>query len=274
MSEGGGAAQQVRWRVLERIASVGASAQAAIPGLYAWAVTVAPAAWARGAPRIAQVAAALGLLALVSAPLVEVVSPAGEGTPGSAPTDGTPAQRAVAAVRRARRPTWARILSVWGFVLASCVVWAAAPAALSSTRFDGVRGALGMIGWALFAFASAGPVLRRDPALAGRAVAGASLEPRSALPRGDGAYVVVGVTLALVMQGIGWDVVAPERAVLVRLVTVVCGAAVIGGATGLALARHARRARASRRARTRRALPWIAMLVLFAASGLLVGLGR
>ena len=37
-------------RVLERIAGIGASAQAAIPGLYAWAITVAPAAWSRGAP--------------------------------------------------------------------------------------------------------------------------------------------------------------------------------------------------------------------------------
>src|SRR6185503_4004543 len=57
-------------------------------------------------------------------------------------------------------PTWARIWSVWGFVLSSAIVWSLAPAALSSARLDGVRGALGMVGWALFAFASAGPVLR------------------------------------------------------------------------------------------------------------------
>ncbi|MBN9167818.1 MAG: hypothetical protein J0I07_43205, partial [Myxococcales bacterium] len=59
-----------RRKVLERIASIGASAQAAIPGLYAWAITVAPAAWSRGAPLLAKAAAVVGVLALVTAPLV------------------------------------------------------------------------------------------------------------------------------------------------------------------------------------------------------------
>ena len=55
-------------------------------------------------------------------------------------------------------------------------------------------------------FASAGPSLRADPDAAARIVAGSSLKPRSELPRGDGAYVAMGVVLALAMQGVGWGV--------------------------------------------------------------------
>ncbi len=271
--------------VLTRLSELGASAQAAIPGLYAWSITVAPAAWSRGAPLVAKVAAVIGVIALVTAPLVEgaglrVPSPPapppdpfldpGAGRPSQAP----PPPTGVAALRAWTGPTWARIWSVWGFVLSSAIVWTLAPGALSSARLDGVRGALGVVGWALFAFASAGPSLRSDPDASARIVAGSSLKPRSELPRGDGAYVAAGVVLALSMQAVGWGVSTPERAVLVRLVTVVCGVAVLGAFTSIALARHAPRARASRSMRLRRALPWVVMLALFLGSGIVLTFAR
>jgi hypothetical protein len=256
-----------RSKVLTRIASVGASAQAAIPGLYAWAITVAPAAWSRGAPLIAKAAALLGVLALVTAPFVEG---AGGDAPDRASETAPRGSRLLASMKSWTGPTWARAWSVWGFVLSSAIVWALAPAALSAARLDAVRGALGMVGWALFAFASAGPVLRADPDLAGRILASTSLKPRSELPRGDGLYVGVGVALALAMQVVGWGVVVPERAVLVRLVTVVCGIAVVGGTTSIALARHTTRVPASSRIRMRRALPWLVMLGIFAVTGLML----
>ncbi|MDF2693362.1 MAG: hypothetical protein K0S65_1745 [Labilithrix sp.] len=266
-----------RW-LLERIASVGASAQAAIPGLYAWAITVAPAAWSRGAPLLAKIAAIVGVLALVTAPLVEGTGTNESSDPSSTSDKATPPAAMkpspLSVVRSWTGPTWARAWSVWGFVLSSAMVWALAPAALSSARLDGVRGALGMVGWALFAFASAGPALRSDPNLAGRIVASTSLKPRSELPRGDGLYVAVGVALALTMQGFGWGVPVPERAVLVRLVTVVCGIAVLGGTTSIALARHSARVPASGRIRMRRALPWLVMLALVAVSGIALGMAR
>jgi uncharacterized membrane protein YhaH (DUF805 family) len=96
------------------------------------------------------------------------------------------------------------------------------------------------------------------------------MKPRSELPRGDGIYVGVGVVLALLMQGIGWGVATPERAVLVRLVTVVCGIAVIGGTTSIALARHGTRVRASRKIKLRRALPWLVMLAMVALAGVTI----
>ena len=265
--------------VFAKLSELGASAQAAIPGLYAWAITVAPAAWSRGAPIVAKVAAIIGVIALVTAPLVEG---AGLRRPEPPPAPGPeslarisnapPPPRGLAALRGWTGPTWARIWSVWGFVLSSAIVWTLAPGALSSARLDGVRGALGVVGWGLFAFASAGPSLRADAEAANRIVAGSALKPRSELPRGDGAYVAVGVLLALAMQGIGWGVPTPERAVLVRLVTVVCGVAVLGATTSIALARHTTRTPASRSLRVRRAVPWIVILALFAGSGLVLSL--
>ncbi len=271
-----------RRKVLERIASIGASAQAAIPGLYAWAITVAPAAWSRGAPVLAKAAAIVGVLALVTAPLIEGAGPASSPDANAAPfrtpqNEGAPKQRTslLGMMRSWTGPTWARVWSVWGFVLSSAIVWALAPAALSSARLDGVRGALGMVGWALFAFASAGPALRSDPNEGERRIiASTSLKPRSELPRGDGVYVAVGVVLALSMQAVGWGVPVPERAVLVRLVTVVCGIAVLGGTTSIALARHGTRSSASGRLRLRRALPWLVMLALFAVAGVVLGMAR
>ena len=260
--------------VLSRLSELGASAQAAIPGLYAWAITVAPAAWSRGAPTVAKVAAIIGVIALTTAPLVEraglkvPVAPPATGLERPNVTVAPP--KGIAALRSWTGPTWARVWSVWGFVLSSAIVWTLAPGALSSARLDGVRGALGVVGWALFAFASAGPSLRADPGAAARIVAGSALKPRSELPRGDGAYVAGGVLLALGMQSVGWAVAAPERAVLVRLVTVVCGVAVLGATTSIALARHATRTPASSRLRLRRALPWVVILALIAGSGIVV----
>ncbi len=265
-------------KIYAQIAQIGASAQAAIPGLYAWGITVAPAAWSRGAPLLAKVSAVVGFLALVTAPFVEGAGRAdrGEAAAHEARQSRPFAERRsiLETVRGWTGPTWARIWSVWGFVLSSAIVWALAPNALSSARLDAVRGALGMVGWALFAFASAGPALRPDPEAANRIVAGTSLKPRSDLPRGDGVYVAVGVTLALGMQAVGWGVAAPERAVLVRLVTIVCGIAVVGGTTSIALARHSTRVPAASKLRMRRALPWLVILVMVAIAGGVVGMVR
>ncbi len=262
--------------VLTRFSELGASAQAAIPGLYAWAITVAPAAWSRGAPLIAKIAAVIGVVALVTAPLVEGAGlRAPPPVPASPPggervSQAPPPPRGLGALRGWTGPTWARIWSVWGFVLSSAIVWTLAPGALSSARLDGVRGALGVVGWGLFAFASAGPSLRADANASSRIVAGSALKPRSELPRGDGAYVAAGVLLALGMQSVGWSVASPERAVLVRLVTVVCGVAVLGATTSIALARHQTRTLATGKQRLRRGLPWVVILALCLGSGLLV----
>jgi hypothetical protein len=281
-----------RSRALAKLSLIGASAQAAIPGLYAWAITVAPAAFTRGSPLLAKVASVVGLVALTTAPLGEGAGlrqaerartareeagaqEAGAGSGGtSAPKSGAGGPRGIAVIPTWTGPTRARGWSVWGFVLSSAIVWALVPGALSAARVDAVRGALGMVGWALFAFAWAGPALRPDPDAAGRIVAGTPLKPRSSLPRGDGAYVTAGVLLALALQGIGWGIAVPERAVLVRVVTIACGVAVLGATTSIALARHTVRVPAPRGVRLRRAAPWLALLAMAAVSGALLTLAR
>ncbi|HEY8079940.1 MAG TPA: hypothetical protein VIF62_37670, partial [Labilithrix sp.] len=209
-----------------------------------------------------------GVIALTTAPLVEGAALRASGEE----KDAAPA-RGFAAVKSWTGVTWARIWSVWGFVLSSAIVWALVPGALSSARVDAIRGVLGMIGWALFAFASAGPSLRPTPDSAGRVLAGPTLKPRSDLPRGDGAYVLAGCILALAMQVVGWGIAVPERAVLVRLVTVVCGVAVLGATTQIALARHAARAPANASLRFKRALPWLVLLVMCVVSGAAMSAG-
>ncbi len=226
--------------LLERLGDLGTAAQATIPGFYAWAVTVAPAAWSRGAPLLAKVIACMGLASLVAAIVLE-----------------------------RRWPRYARPVSVWGLVSTSALVWALAPAALLPSRIDAARGVAGMIGWGLFALASAAPALPRDAEPA-RIVDGAPLRPRSKIPRGDAWFIGAGTLMAVGLQTVGWSVVVPERALLVRLVALASGLAVIGAATQIALGRHSRRVRPTRRVRARRSLPAFVGLCVVAAIGLVL----
>lgn len=221
-----------------RVSDLGVAAQAAIPGFYAWSVTVAPAAWARGAPMAAKVGALLGAGCLGAAIALE-----------------------------RRHATWSRAVSVWGLVLTSALVWALVPGALSPARLEASRGVAGMIGWALFAFASAAPALKRGDSR-DLLVAGAPLRPRARIPRGDAIFIAGGVLFSLLLQTIGWQAVVPERALLVRLVALASGLAVLGAMTSIALARHGRRATAKRKLRMRRASRWLAVLALLLAVGI------
>lgn len=77
-------------QVVERLAARGPSAQAAIAGAYAWAVTVAPAVGEHGEPIVTMVAAGGGLAALL-------VAAAGErlwGDAGASPRSGCSWSRA------------------------------------------------------------------------------------------------------------------------------------------------------------------------------------
>jgi hypothetical protein len=233
---------------LARFGELGAVAQATVPGLYAWVVTVAPAAWARGAPFLAKALALLGLLLLFAAAGAE-----------------------------SRYPRWARITSIWGLTVTSALVWAIAPAALAVTRLDTARGITGMIGWALFAYASAAPALKRVPRpidadvpVPGRERRTDALKPKTRIAKGDTWFVAGGVVLALALQAIGWHVLTPERGLLVRLVTLAAGLGVIGTATTVALARHPVRVHAPSRRRLRAAAPWLAATFVLAAGGVLL----
>ena len=229
--------------ILARLSAIGAAAQASVPGFYAWMVTVAPAAFSRQAGFLAKLAAATGLVALLLGILLD-----------------------------RRWGPRARYLSVWGLALSSAVVWVLVPSALGALRLDEARGIAGMVGWALFAFASAAPALRREEDTSDRIIDDAPLRPRAQIRRGDAIYIVVSVVLALSLQLVGWNVVAAERALLVRLVSVAAGLAIIGAATTIPLARHGRSAPAPQRVRLQRTLPWLLALVVVALIGVILGL--
>lgn len=251
---------------LARLSELGATAQAAIPGLYAWAVSVLPAATARDASLSVRFFTALGAVALLAAPVIEARA---RGAAAARPEVPARLDRLLFGRSIGRSAgSVARAVSIWGLVVPSAVVWALSPAALAAPKFDASSGALGLVGWALFAFACAGPALQPSPdAARARILEGSALEPRSSLPRGDGAYVAAGVIVAFGMQLVGWSVAVPERAVLVRLVTLAAGVAVLGAATDIALARHARARKAPVRRRVRVALPWLLIGALVLALG-------
>jgi hypothetical protein len=228
--------------VFRRLSGWGATAQSTVPGLYAWGVTVAPAAWARGAPALARIAALVAVLALIGGAAGERL---GRG--------------------RARTPC------LWAFVLASALTWSASPASLAPQRIDASRAIAGMIGWALFAFATAAPVPKggRDEE---RRVEHGELRSRAGRKRGDSIYVTGGAVLAATLQLIGWRAAGAERALLVRLVALAAGLAVIGASAEIAVARHSPRIGRSPRGKLRGAMAALVALVLLGVTGILFAL--
>lgn len=189
----------------ERLAQLGTSAQSSVPGIYAWAVTVAPTVCSGSEPLVARW---VGLCA----PTILVAGAALEPRVGMR----------------------ARILSLWSFVIACGFVWGAAPAELAPPRLDPVRGVGGMFGWALFALAWAhGPVTREAAPKLPAAVADGESPPWGA--RVDGACLLAGALAAAAIQLGGWQVPGAESALLVRFATVAAGLAVLGVAANLAV---------------------------------------
>ena len=206
--------------LLQRMSELGASAQASIPGLYAWGVTVASCAWSRGVPWQTRVVALGGPLVLLASVLVDK-----------------------------DRPAVARHLSVWGLVVSSILVWALVPSAVGPSHFDTTRGVLGMLGWAVFAFASAAPAFPRTESEEARIIERGRLEPRHRGARKDVPFLLVGIVGAVALQAIGWGIEPRERALFVRLYTVAAGMAVLGAFASVALARHVLPTRKKRKAR-------------------------
>jgi hypothetical protein len=230
----------MRLEPLRRISEMGAAAQACVPGLYAWGVTVAPAVWTRGASVVAKVAAVVALLVLVGS---------------------------VAAERRWKAR--ARIFGLWGFVLACALAWSAAPAAFAPLRIDAPRGLAGMAGWALFALASAAPALHAREDDDRVVLDDRELLPRRGLGRGDVLYVAVAACVAVVLQLFGWRIAVAERALLVRLVALALGLAILGASVDVALTRHLPRVVRSTQGRMREATGALVVLALLGLVGVL-----
>jgi hypothetical protein len=231
-------------RESERPQVVGALRHASIPGVYAWAVTVAPLLWARGdGASVARVAAGSSLVLLLAGAALE---------PRLGPR--------------------MRFACLWAFLVACAAAWGASPASLSPAHFDAMREVAGMLGWGLFAFAAAAPPLRRGAVVSGERSgepAGAPLPSHRRLARGDRLYAGFGIALALSIQLVGLRAATPERALLVRFVALAAGLAAIGASQELALARHTVRIVRRPSARFRSVFAPLAVLLILLLAGLL-----
>jgi hypothetical protein len=192
--------------------------------LYAWAVTVAPTAWSDAELGVARWVAVVAPILLVAGAVLEL-----------------------------RAGPRARIFFFWSFVIACGFVWGLAPGQLAPPHFDWVRGFAGMLGWALFALASAaGPARARQEPVSRRP---ARLDGVAGLPQrrlqADTAWVATGVVLAASVQSAGWQVSGAESALLVRFVTIAAGLVVLGIVTRVAVGRYERRQSDASGARTK-----------------------
>ncbi|HXX69481.1 MAG TPA: hypothetical protein VEK07_20020 [Polyangiaceae bacterium] len=188
----------------ERFSRASAALQSSVPGIYAWAVTVAPAACGGGAPLAARL---VGL--------------------------GAPTVLVLGAALEPRFGLRARVLSLWAFVIACGFVWGAAPAELSPLRLDPVRGIAGMFGWALFALACAGGPIGR-PAASKRSLSRANGESLPRRVHVETVCVVAGALAAAALQSFGWQAPGAESALLVRFATIAAGLAVLEIAANVA----------------------------------------
>lgn len=231
--------------VLSRMPSalqLGSTAQAAVPGLYAWFVTVVPCAWSRGGNIFGKISCILALFSLATAIYLEP-----------------------------QQPRIARIVSVWGLSTFSLVVWMISPSPLEPQHFASTRALSGMLGWGLFAYASAAPALGPR---AGGPVEPGVLKPRSKVVGGDVYYLTGGALLAMALQTIGWHVLVPERALLVRAVLLAAGLGVVGAAASLSLARRLTVRRAPSKTLQQTAVIWALAVGLLLVVGAVIALLR
>jgi hypothetical protein len=246
---------------LRKLLELGPTSQTIVAGVYAWAVTVAPVGFGKHGPYgtqnwVAMVFATLAFLALLRGVVTEVLL-----------RDKPDAPRAL---------EQSRTLTLFSFATLSLVTWIVDTDSLSPVRLGAARGVAGMLGWALFAYASSAPVVEPVPSPA-RVEAG--IRARGRVERGDAIFVGVFAALALALQLVGWSIATPERGILVRVVTLGAGILLLGGAGSFVAARHGGKSDPNPRGRLRslggRAplpLGWVVALVLLIAAGLLYAL--
>jgi hypothetical protein len=175
----------------ERIAGVvparlGPVAQAAIPAVYAWGVTLAPFLFA---PALEQVLVTLLPLGAVALSLY---------------------------LEQRRKPHAIHVL-LWGYVGPSTLALLLAPQR-ALHRFDWLRGALGLLGYALFAYSVAAPALRA-PSTASTS----SVRPNRLAVLLRALYMLIVPVMAFALLALGWDLVEDERAALAHVAACLLG---------------------------------------------------
>ncbi|NUO52994.1 MAG: hypothetical protein HOV80_29460 [Polyangiaceae bacterium] len=174
--------------------------------VFAWAVTIAPAAFSRagGWPERALSVAALA---------------AGVAGPVFMPT----------------KKRIGRQLGITLFLALATVVWLLTSSALDPSRLDTVRAGIGAIAWGVYAFSWGEPWRFRTEAP--QDDAGGVLRARTTLPSGAVAVASLGVLASLGLLVLGWSVRDPSRALLAQAASIGLSVAIVSAAAQVAIAR-------------------------------------
>jgi hypothetical protein len=213
-------------RVLPRLGEVG---QVVVPGAYAWAVTVVPAAVGRGGTSLSWVAAAGAFVGLVAGAFVAK-----------------------------DRPRLGHALGIWAFVVLSCAAWVLNPYAIRVDRIDPMRAVAGTFGWTLYALGWGTPWRPgRHPEDDPRAELHPKLEPRKLPPLRVPWSLVVATLGALACLALAWRAAEPGRAVMLQGVALAAAVALVTACSRMALAQGQKRALPAPRQRLSYAFPWL-----------------
>lgn len=210
-----------------------------LPGLYAWAITVALPASAPHAPWWARLAAGLSVLCLVLSPLASGI-----------------------------RPMLGIALGLYGFVGSALLSWAALSLAGLPLAAHGLTGAFGAFGWMLFAFAWGELRARRIPENDPHVLAGPPLNPRHAFPRSAEWVLGFGTLGAGLLLLLAWRIDRPSHAVLGQACALLASLLLVAAATRVALERQPRELPSSAE-RYNAAASALAVLVLSLGLGLI-----
>ncbi len=229
--------------LIPRELSEGRAAPILVASMIAWAITVAPVGFGRGA------SIAAGLVAILAL---------GAGLGG--------------AILLPKRPPLARHVGISAFLGLATLTWLANSAAIHPLRLDPVRGAFGAVAWGVFALAWSerwGPRARVAPADPDAP----SLQARSALAPAAQPIAALGVLASLVYLVFAFRVRDPDRALVAQALALACSVAVVTAASTVATARGKTRSSGGRRL-TAPVIRALLFLVTFAIAGAIVTILR
>lgn len=213
--------------------------QRMVAGGAAWAITVTPGAFARGASGWTQTSAALALCAGLAGP---ALLPLGK--------------------------RLSRHVGITAFLVLAVVAWATSGAVLSPARLDAVRAGLGAVAWGLYALSWSDPW----------PVVAASTEPdapklaaRATLPPFAVAIALLGVLTGFLCIALAWRVADPDRALLAHVVAIATAVALITASGTLATLRGKKRV-PSRRLPSSALRPMIILGVVAAGGAVLLAI--
>ncbi len=182
-----------------------------LPGLYAWAITVALPSSAAHAPWWARAPAGLACVCLLLAPF--------------------------AGALRARLDV---ALGLYGFLGCSLGCWVALSTSGLALAPHGLTGAFGAFGWMLFAFAWGELRAKRVPENDPHVLAGAPLAPRQTFPRSAEWVLAFGTLGAGLLLVLAWRIDRPSHGVFGQAAALLSSLLVTAGATRVALERQPR----------------------------------